>query len=140
MENNEMEVTNIDERGTFKGNDEQLCNCINALIELNDKRATTPPVPAFAVSLLIAASDRLATKEAENAELRAKVAQYAQALVNHNDVLRSAYQIAARKGAQTERDGFTMRAGSVLHFHHDEAEAARATLAETQPDERTGNG
>jgi len=52
-----------------------------------------------------------------------------QALVNHNDVLRSAYQIAARQGNSTDWDGFTKRAGSVLHFHHDEVNAARAAIA-----------
>lgn len=67
----------------------------------------------------------LAAKEAELKALR-------QALVNQNDVLRSAYQIAARKGAQTEWEGFTLRAGSVLHFHHEEVEAARAALSEMQ--------
>ncbi len=60
--------------------------------------------------------------------LIAEVEELRAALVNHNDVLRSAYQIAARKGAQTEWDGFTKRAGSVLHFHHEEVEAARAAL------------
>lgn len=52
-----------------------------------------------------------------------------QALVNHNDVLRSAYQIAARQGNSTDWDGFTKRAGSVLHFHHDEVNAASAAIA-----------
>lgn len=65
--------------------------------------------------------------------LRAEVVRYAQALVNHNDVLRSAYQIAARKGEQTEWDGFTLRAGSVLHFHHEEVEQARAAIGGEQP-------
>lgn len=68
-----MDVTNIDERGTFKGDDVQLCNCISALIELNDKGWTAPRVPEMAVSLLMVAKGRLTTAQSEAAELRAEV-------------------------------------------------------------------
>lgn len=74
-------------------------------------------------------------REAAEAEARKREAVLQQALVNHNDVLRSAYQIAARKGEQTEWEGFTLRAGSVLHFHHDEVNDARAAIAKA-----TGEG
>ena len=77
------------------------------------------------IRLMDEAAEALTTAQAEIEALR-------QALVNHNDVLRSAYQIAARKGAQTEWEGFTLRAGSVLHFHHEEVERARAALSGSQ--------
>lgn len=80
-----QEVTNIDERGMFKGNDEQLCNCIEALIELNDNRATTPHVPAMAVSLLLAASARLTAAHTEAAELKARVEALEEALRLYGD-------------------------------------------------------
>ncbi|OHC97742.1 MAG: hypothetical protein A2792_09920 [Sphingomonadales bacterium RIFCSPHIGHO2_01_FULL_65_20] len=73
------------------------------------------------------ARHRLAALSARPADNVVKALQ--QALVNHNDVLRSAYQIAARQGNSTDWDGFTKRAGSVLHFHHDEVNAARAAIA-----------
>lgn len=76
------------------------------------------------------------TRTAAEAASKAEIAELAQALANHNDVLRSAYQIAARKGRDTEWDGFTKRAGSVLHFHHDEVERARALLAKHQTEGR----
>ena len=72
------------------------------------------------------------TRTAAEAVSRQEVEALRQALVNHNDVLRSAYQIAARKGAQTEWEGFTLRAGSVLHFHHEEVEATRAALTASE--------
>lgn len=73
------------------------------------------------------ARHRLTARSALPADNVVKALQ--QALVNHNDVLRSAYQIAARQGNSTDWDGFTKRAGSVLHFHHDEVNAARAAIA-----------
>lgn len=80
------------------------------------------------------AADLIEQQAAQIASLSARPADNVvkalqQALVNHNDVLRSAYQIAARQGNSTDWDGFTKRAGSVLHFHHDEVNAARAAIA-----------
>lgn len=64
---------------------------------------------------------------------KARIADLQQALVNHNDVLRSAYQIAAREGESTNWEGFTKRAGSVLAFHLEEVNAAREALEGKRP-------
>jgi hypothetical protein len=52
-------VTQVDARGMFKGSDEQLCNSIDALLDLNRKGAVSHRVPGMAVSLLEAAAERL---------------------------------------------------------------------------------
>ena len=53
-------VEDVDQRGHFRGNDEQLCNCIAALLDLNDDNAVSHRVPNMAVTLLEAARQRLA--------------------------------------------------------------------------------
>jgi hypothetical protein len=69
--------------------------------------------------------------EAELRELR-------QALVNHNDALRSAHAVAARKGADTNWATLSPRIGSVLSFHHDTVNAARNALLEDASDRILG--
>ena len=62
-------VTQVDVRGVFKGSDEQLCNSIDALLDLNAKGAVSHRVPGMAVTLLEAAADRLAaTRPAPKAD------------------------------------------------------------------------
>ncbi|MEN6548928.1 MAG: hypothetical protein ABFE07_23025 [Armatimonadia bacterium] len=61
-----------------------------------------------------------------------------QALVNHNDVLRSAHAVAARRGADTNWDTFSPRIGSVLAFHHETVSAARNALLEEASDRILG--
>ena len=75
-------VTQVDGRGVFKGSDEQLCNSIDALLDLNAKGAVSHRVPGMAVTLLEAAADRIAaTRPAPKAdsalvgELREKAEQ-----------------------------------------------------------------
>ena len=60
-------------------------------------------------------------------------AELLMALVNHNDVLRSAHSIAAREGKDTSWATFSPRVGSVLAFHHDDVNAAKAILATLPP-------
>ena len=62
-------VTQVDGRGVFKGSDEQLCNSIDALLDLNAKGAVSHRVPGMAVTLLEAAADRIAaTRPAPKAD------------------------------------------------------------------------
>lgn len=58
-------VTQADARGIFKGSNEQLCNSIDALLDLNDKGAVSHRVPGMAVTLLEAAHARLASTTAQ---------------------------------------------------------------------------
>ncbi len=58
-------VTQTDARGMFKGSNEQLCNSIDALLDLNHKGAVAHRVPGMAVALLEAAHARLASTTAQ---------------------------------------------------------------------------
>lgn len=102
---------------------DELCRIIEGSAPIRDELTGIPlgsQVEALADKIIAA----LSARPADNV-----VKALQQALVNHNDVLRSAYQIAARQGNSTDWDGFTKRAGSVLHSHHDEVNAARAAIA-----------
>lgn len=85
-------VTQVDGRGVFKGSDEQLCNSIDALLDLNAKGAVSHRVPGMAVTLLEAAADRIAaTRPAPKAD---------SALVGE-----SVAEAAARFCAELQEDG-----------------------------------
>lgn len=66
---------------------------------------------------------------------RAKVARLVEALVEHNDLLRSAFQIAKREGvkgeiASTNWDAYYNRVAVVLKRHHQTTNDARAAITE----------
>lgn len=68
---------------------------------------------------------------------RAKVAKLVEALVEHNDLLRSAFEIAKREGvkgkiASTNWDAYYNRVAVVLKRHHQTANDARAALSEKE--------
>ena len=63
-DNTKYEVTQINQRGHFRGTNEQLCNSIAALLDLNDDGAVSHAVPGMAVTLLEAARHRLTSQPA----------------------------------------------------------------------------
>lgn len=72
------------------------------------------------------------------AALEARVEQMRNALIEHNDLLRSAFQIADREGvkqmvATTNWDAFYNRVTVVLKRHHATTNDARALLAKETP-------
>ena len=81
------------------------------------------------------AADHLAKAEAERDALRERVARLEGALVEHNDLLRSALSIAKREGvdgeiASTNWDAYYNRVAVVLKRHHQTANDARAALTD----------
>ena len=83
---------------------------------------------------------RAEAAEAEAAALRAKVARLEGALVEHNDLLRSALSIEKREGvdgeiASTNWDAYYNRVAVVLKRHHQTANDARAALTDGGKDE-----
>ena len=73
--------------------------------------------------------------EAERDALRERVARLEGALVEHNDLLRSALSIAKREGvdgeiASTNWDAYYNRVAVVLKRHHQTANDARAAISE----------
>jgi hypothetical protein len=85
--------------------------------------------------------DRLA---AELAASRAREAGLVEALVEQNELLRSAMQIAKREGvdgnvASTNWDAYYNRVAVSLKRHHDTVNQARAALASTPPDTAWGS-
>ena len=88
----------------------------------------------------LAAWGRAEAAEAEAAALRAKVARLEGALVEHNDLLRSALSIAKREGvdgeiASTNWDAYYNRVAVVLKRHHQTANDARAALTDGGKDD-----
>lgn len=86
------------------------------------------------------AADHLAKAEAERDALRERVARLEGALVEHNDLLRSALSIAKREGvdgeiASTNWDAYYNRVAVVLKRHHQTANDARAALTDGGKDE-----
>lgn len=80
-------------------------------------------------------ADKLAPAEAERDALRERVARLEGALVEHNDLLRSALSIAKREGvdgeiASTNWDAYYNRVAVVLKRHHQTANDARAALTD----------
>jgi hypothetical protein len=78
--------------------------------------------------------------ELRRAAAEAKVARLEGALVDHNDLLRSAFAITKREGveceiASTNWDAYYNRAAVVLKRHHETANEARAALTEGTQDE-----
>jgi hypothetical protein len=50
------------------------------------------------------------------------------ALFDHNEVLRSAYQVAERRGVETSWDSFRDQCSGILKKHHEIANLAREAL------------
>lgn len=99
--------------------------------ELMSRLLSTLPTPA---ECLVAAA-RIEQLAAALAAERAKVARLVEALVEHNDLLRSAFEIAKREGvkgeiASTNWDAYYNRVAVVLKRHHQTANAARAAITE----------
>jgi hypothetical protein len=113
------------------------CPCMR---DLAAKGALNDAAPDLArtVIALHADRDRLA---AANAALEATLARLVGALVDQNDLLRSAMQIAKREGvegqvASTNWDAYYNRVAVSLKRHHATVNEARAVLAEVQADAR----
>lgn len=92
--------------------------------ELISRLLTTQPTPA---ECLVAA--------ARIEQLRDRLARLEGALVEHNDLLRSALSIAKREGvdgeiASTNWDAYYNRVAVVLKRHHQTANDARAALTD----------
>ena len=84
-------VTQADARGIFKGSNEQLCNSIDALLDLNDKGAVSHRVPGMAVTLLEAAHARLASTTAQSEAVQ-KLAEAADVAQGDAHMLRRAIE------------------------------------------------
>lgn len=97
--------------------------------ELMSRLLTMQPTPA---ECLVAAA-RIEHLAASLAAAEAEVEKLRGALVEHNDLLRSTFQIAEREGvkrmiASTNWDAFYNRVAVVLKRHHQTANEARAAL------------
>jgi hypothetical protein len=80
----------------------------------------------------------LESTEAKLAEAEDREAKLREALTDHNDLLRSAMQIAKREGVEgkigsTNWDAYYNRVAVVLKRHHETANEARAALEENKP-------
>ena len=89
------------------------------------------------------ANVKVETLDAELARVRARETALVEALVEQNELLRSAMQIAKREGvdgnvASTNWDAYYNRVAVSLKRHHDTVNQARATLAQTPTDPGDG--
>lgn len=112
-------VTQVDARGMFKGSDEQLCNSIDALLDLNRKGAVSHRVPGMAVSLLEAAAERL--------EAQPEVKALVEALEFYADADGDGYQ------AYPADYGLSMDLGDIIKDGGERAQQVLAAYHEAQP-------
>ncbi len=104
--------------------------------ELMSRLLATRPTPAeclVAAARIEQLAASLTAAEAERDEWQARAERLAAALVEHNDLLRSALAIAKREGvegriASTNWDAYYNRVAVVLKRHHRTANEARAAL------------
>lgn len=68
------------------------------------------------------------------AEREAGIAELQRALVDHNDALRSAHDVAERAGATTNWSSFRDLVSRVLTAHHTISNYARKALAALRPE------
>lgn len=107
--------------------------------ELMSRLLTTQPTPA---ECLVAAA-RIEQLAASLAAAEAVAEKLRGALVEHNDLLRSALAIAKREGvegqiASTNWDAYYNRVAAVLKRHHQTANEARAAAALTTENQTNG--
>ena len=115
---------------------DELVRCITALLALNERNVLVPHgVPGLAKDCLKSAAAALERMRDELAEAEAEAAQLREALLDHNDLLRSAFH-AAQRDAIHEVPGTTNyrtladRASEVLTKHHATTNAARKARAQ----------
>ena len=70
----------------------------------------------------------------ELATLRAQLAEAQEALVAHNDHLRSAFAVASRNGQSTGWPAFTRAIDRTLKDYHEDVKRARAALSAARGD------